>query len=268
MKIVNVFLLLSCIGFCACEKVINVDLNDANKQIVIESIIEAGTHNFEVKITRTTSYFNPQEPERVTNATVTLYDNNVSHNVPHLSEGVYLLSEFTAKAGHNYRLMVSYDGKVYQATAVMPTKIPIAQLKSEQGKVTLVFNDPVASTDYYRVRYRVMGIQDIGGAVNSDQYVSDLTQNGETIEFTVLGDDESGPFGEVDTSGFSGTDTVHVELSTINKAGYVYFDELDNTLSGGGFGESTPANPTNNWDEGALGHFSATNSDFGKTVRK
>lgn len=62
----------------SCQKVINVNLNDAKPQYVIEASMYEGTHDFKVKITQTTSYFEPQSVPLVNDAVVTLYDNNLN----------------------------------------------------------------------------------------------------------------------------------------------------------------------------------------------
>ena len=64
---------LSILFFSSCQKVINVDLNAADPQYVIEANLYEGSHDFKVRITKTTSYFSSGGTiPVVNNASVTL----------------------------------------------------------------------------------------------------------------------------------------------------------------------------------------------------
>ena len=52
----------------SCTKVIDINLNEADPKIVIEAELISGTHDFTVKITKTTDFFNPGQPVTVADA--------------------------------------------------------------------------------------------------------------------------------------------------------------------------------------------------------
>src|SRR5690554_6820716 len=60
------------IMMAACEKVIEVDLNDSEPEIVIEGNLSNDNGVLEVKISKTGSYFNTAPYEKVANAEVFL----------------------------------------------------------------------------------------------------------------------------------------------------------------------------------------------------
>ncbi len=56
---------------------------------------------------------------------------------------------------------------------------------------------------------------------------------------------------------FSLDDIVHVELHSISKETYDYYNTLSDIIGGNMEGSSAPANPTTNLNNGALGYFGA-----------
>ena len=64
-------------------------------------------------------------------------------------------------------------------------------------------------------------------------------------------------------------DTIKVELICIDQGTYNYLDQLSE-VSGGGpsFGSSAPANPQNNFSNGAMGYFTAQAIDTQVVVVK
>ena len=59
---------------------------------------------------------------------------------------------------------------------------------------------------------------------------------------------------------FKSGDTITVEMQTIDEPAYLYFNTLRRALArstGGPFGSTSPAIPTTNWTNNALGYFSA-----------
>lgn len=260
-KIAATFLVFTIVS---CEKVIDIDLNNSNPKHVIKAILMEGTHDFTVSITKTTSYFNPTEPEKVNNATVILYDeNNAAYNLTSKQNGLYDLSSFTAFSEKNYRLSVAIEGTTYEATANVPVMVPIDTVslgieedeeEEEEYLAAFVdFKDPADASNYYQLEHRI----------NSNEYeptrayvVDDFAENGSTMSQSVYVD-ERAQLG----------DTVHVELRSIDKGLFDFFSTLESTIEGGGDGpgSTAPANPTTNWNNGALGYFGGGNSDF-KTV--
>lgn len=250
---------LTLLSLMSCEKVIQVDLNNSNPQYVIEAILQAGANDFNVKITQTTSFFDPKTPQRIENAVVKLIVENQEHLLIYVGEGNYELANFTAYAEKNYRLSVTVDGKSFNASLQMPKMVPIEGLDFELAdgedgfgyNMKVHFQDPANEDNYYELN----SYQDRFGLEAKFGFItSDFGYDGRLITETLEGTYVSG-------------DTVLVELRSVNVGYYDFFETLDNALGdGSGPGGAAPANPTTNWSNGALGYFGCGNSDIQKIV--
>ena len=60
--------------FTGCEKIINVDLNEAAPRIVIEGLVTDGRGPYRITITKSGSYFNQPSVETVSGAKVVITD--------------------------------------------------------------------------------------------------------------------------------------------------------------------------------------------------
>ena len=95
-------------------------------------------------------------------------------------------------------------------------------------------------------RYRVVEINEEEPERSSNLYLlDDLATNGNTVTFPLFANPAA-----------AGAE-VTIELWHIDEVAYTYWDELSDLSGGGPFNSGTPANPTNNLDNGALGYFMA-----------
>ncbi len=254
-------LVLSGLMLVSCTKVIKVDLNTANPQYVMEAVLFAGTHDFTVSVTKTTSYFNPKAPERVENAVIHLTDGNqLKHSLQPVAPGVYQLKSFQAQVGKEYTLVVNAGGKTYEARAVVPEPVPVQRIEYKDEELNLYYQDPQGVKNYYR----------INGAYNTSQFADntaqisdDFGQDGKLIS-------ESPPIGgEEEDFEFQSGDSLFVEFRTIDAKSFQYLNTLENT---GGEGDgppgggTTPANPVSNWSNNGLGYFGAASREVVKTI--
>lgn len=252
----------------SCTKVIDVDLNTTNPQYVIQSVLFAGTNDFEVDIKQTTSYFNPETPPVVENATVTLYDyNNIAYPLVHSEKSVYKLSAFTAEVNKRYKLVVSVDGKLFEAETVIPGSVSILYSEIQDvvfeldptlttyTGVYFEYQDPANIANYYQIEQ----------SLNSDELVNTASE---------IRDDYSED-GQILSSfstpnlPFESGDTIWTELRSIDAISYQYFNEVRSAINAGGGGDieaPTTANPKTNWTIGALGYFGAGNSDLSMVI--
>ncbi len=249
--------------FTSCEKVIPIDLNDSEPQYVMEAVLLEGTHDFTVKITKTTSYFNPGTPERILNAVVTLYDgNNTINAVFHTSNGIYVLPNYTANEGETYRLKVEIGDKVYEASSTIPSAVAINSsalgIFEDDGEefvgMEYDLNDPAGVDNYYQVIHHINGQE----VIEQIPY----TYDDFTIDGTLIND-----YIFIDQNITTG-DTIDLELRSIDKNSFDFFTTLESAISGdeGGPGATAPANPTNNWSNLGLGYFGTGNSSFQRTI--
>lgn len=241
----------------SCEKVIDVDLNEANPAVVIEGNLNYEQGHLEVKITKTASYFGNDNMDKISNAKV-IFKHHTGEliEINETSPGVYEDNHILVRPGNLYGLAVEIDGKEYTAESFLRESVPIDSVAYGyyQGngffdsgyRVKLYFSDPPDTDNYYRIKvYREGTLQNgVGDLIVFD----DSAINGKMIEVTLRGQI------------FSEGDKAKVEMISLDKNAFEYFSglrELINTNPG----SPAPANPISNFSNGALGYFSAWSSD-------
>jgi hypothetical protein len=241
----------------SCEKVIDVDLNEANPALVIEGNLNYEQGRLEVKISKTASYFGNDNMDNISNATVTFkHHTGELIEINETSPGVYEDDHLLVRPGNLYGLTVVVDGKEYTAESFLREPVPIDSVAYGyyQGngffdsgyRVKLHFSDPPNTDNYYRIKVYREGILQNG--VDDLIVFDDFAIDGKMIEVTLRG--------QIFTKG----DKAKVELISLDKNAFEYFSglrELINTNPG----SPAPANPVSNFSNGALGYFSAWSSD-------
>lgn len=241
-------------SFSACEKVIEFDLSGSKETIVIEAIIANSKGPYTVLVSKTSPYFGTKTDNAVSGAKVSARVEGGKPNYFKETEpGVYKLNNTRASAGFWYIIDVESEGITYSARSYMNVTVPILDLSFsyfdgfgffEDGYLVNCFiNDPVNQENYYQLKYFVNGKP--ANNRNEIGLYSDKLFNGKQIG---LGQ-RSAVFNE--------NDTLTIELQSIDKAAYDYFSTLE-SISGNVIQQSaSPANPTSNFNNGALGYFSA-----------
>jgi len=249
------YFLFVIILFSSCEKVINIDLNSKDSQIVIEASISNQSEPCVVMLTQTINYNESNNFPAISDATVVLSDNvgNIDTLIE-TSAGIYETSAVQGTVGRTYTLKVNVSGKEYTAISAMNTSVEIDSLyistinlpNSYQKTLNLVYEDIEGIANYYRF------IEIINSEPQSTIFIEDdLKQDGQTIDMTLLAK------GQTQVKLKSG-DMVTVQLQTIDNKVYDYFRTLLQLSRGGMINQSTsPANPLSNFNNGALGYFNA-----------
>ncbi len=233
----------------ACTKTINVDLVDAQPQIVIEAnVANIANGMAQVKISKTVTVSSNNVFPVVRGASVVITDNNVPINLPEISPGTYE-APLVAINGHNYTLKVIAEGKTYEATATMPVRVNLDSLIVENlafgNKINKTirpqYTDPVGFGNYYHFREKVNGIR------TKSIFVFDDRLNDGGVSTRPLLDRAAD--GEEKKSG----DVIEVEMQCIDANMYRYFNEIRKLQQNNSL---TPTNPPNNLSNNALGYFS------------
>jgi Domain of unknown function (DUF4249) len=247
------------LAFTSCQKVIDVDLNTAAPQYVIEGLLNEGSDTFNVKISQTGSYFNAETPSNINAAQVTLtQDNGTPLALQSIGNGTYIAPNYVAQSDHNYTLKVVDNGKTFVAAAYMPRAVqpdsivvagpafippppPGSQTVSDGKKdylITTYFKDPSGVANYYRaiVFPIVKTRRNAGYDLTSDKNV-----DGANNSLTVYGR-------------YAPNTTGSVAFISLDKKTYNYYSQLQEIISNSQNSVS-PANPDNNWSNGALGYF-------------
>lgn len=249
-KYISIFLVI-CL-FASCEKEIDLDLDKAGSQIVIEGNISDQSGPYRVRITKTVGFSDPNSFPPVSGAIVTISDNEGTiDNLTETSSGIYETSIISGKSGNTYTLSVNVEGKEYSAVSTMPEKVSLDAIQfdefNEPGEtdtysIVPLFIDPEEFGNNYRFFFKANGIAD-----KSFQVTNDNIGNGGLNQQPFFSDDLK----------FYKGDNVEVTMLCIDLDTYNYYYTLSQIEESGPGGGATPSNPPNNIIGGALGIFSA-----------
>jgi hypothetical protein len=260
----------------SCEKEVILDLDQTEPKVVIEAQVTNQPGYQFVKVTRTTDFYSSGATPRITNAVVTVSDSEGSeytfvHN-PNShpdSAGIYLPSvPFTGVVGRVYTLLVVVDGEQFTATDVLS---PVTTMDSLSFQVNeLEAKDPLDPGQIYEVLMFAKEPQD-----QKNYYLFKFFRN-DTLNLyndtdIYYSDDEllaEEINGVPSPAYFKGGDTARVEMYSISRVGFVYYNDLWSLLNndaGGMFGP-IPAAPRTNISNGALGFFQVSAVDISEIV--
>ncbi|MCK4664036.1 MAG: DUF4249 domain-containing protein [Bacteroidales bacterium] len=264
MKNRNIIIAIALIIFASCEDVIEIDLSSIEPKLVIEATISDKQEPYTIKLTKSGDYFEPGIYPAVSNASVVISDNiGNTETLQEVENGIYQTVNMQGEIGITYTLNVLSEGIEYTAESLMPEKVNIDSLSYEFVEATPRFDegymvnchfaDPLETKNYYRFKTYLNG--ELLNS-SSDIYIRDDKMfNGNEVKIPLL------------TEIYSFNDTITIELLSLNKETYDYFNTLINIIGGnseggpmGGGGPmagSTPANPETNLSNGAMGYFGA-----------
>ncbi|CAN5150496.1 hypothetical protein BH09BAC5_BH09BAC5_10890 [soil metagenome] len=236
----------------SCTKVIDIDLNSKDPQIVIEGNITDLSGPYTVKISQTVNFSAANSFPAVTGAVVTISDNVTnSETLTEVSPGIYQTTSLQGVPGRTYSLNVVANGKTFTAQSTMPTLVTLDSLLLEPNLsfgspyyIIPLFLDPPGQGNYYRCIETVNGERISGSFLYDDQLTDGLVNGQPLLDFSTQ---------------LSAGDSVSVELQCIDKDVNLYFFSLAQTASGQ---SGAPANPESNISNHAIGYFSAHTSSM------
>ncbi len=271
----KMFCLSLCIIVCftACERVVDIDLNEASPAMVVEGRVIKDSLAL-VELHKTGSYFRPDTQQCVCNAIVVIEeDGSGPDTLEQIAPGKYRSAAMRGREGSDYHLKVFYDDQVFESYSHLSSEPRIYSLTPRAfssfgdfgdssdfnpgggGETFLdslpfflftnIYEDP-DTTNYYLFRYCVNGEMQTGRY----NVTADDNAENDTLKYS------PGP-----TALFFPGDTVSVRAYAIDEGLYGYFDMLNDALSSNSFFASTPYNPVSNISGGALGYFAAMSFD-------
>ncbi|WMJ74565.1 DUF4249 domain-containing protein [Cytophagaceae bacterium ABcell3] len=256
MKKHLLFYILTFLAFFSCEKVVDMDLNEESPRVVIEGQVTNKPGPYTIRITQSGSYMGGDKFEKIVGANVKVYDNaGQSESLVEEEPGLYKTTNLEGVEGRVYHLEVEYDSEKYTASSSMPVKVPIDSLTLHHREeqlfnwpeyyINMHFTDPGHTRNYYYLKVYNNNMQ----GEPSPHFVvfDDLLFNGRSIS------------DDIGFSDFEKGDTVHVELLSIDREAYEYYNNLNAILNnaGGNPFQGAPQNPTTNISGNALGFFGA-----------
>ncbi len=252
----------------SCQKVINLDLNSAAPQLVVEANISDMPGPYYVKLSKTVNFNNINSIPAVSGATVEITDSSGNGEIlTELTDGIYKTENLQGIPGQLYKLTINAEGQLYESTARMPYPVDSFSVQvlreaadgssfggsgadQQPGyRVNFEIKDPAEYTNYYRFIVYYKNLQMSSRRVIDDQY-----HNGKII---------SDEFGLYDTINFEPGAALVIELQNIDAGAYNFFRTLRDGISGMSFLSASPSNPISNISNNALGYFSAYSVNLG-----
>ncbi|MDA3616397.1 DUF4249 domain-containing protein [Polluticaenibacter yanchengensis] len=239
----------------ACQKVIDIDLKDTPKKMVIEAVVTDIAGQAKVLITQTKNYNESNTPDYLPGGKVSISDNEGNTVVfSETATGRFEAPALVGQASKTYTLKVEINNQTYTSSVKMPEKVVLDDayiteefLFGENRKMTTVdYQDPPGVGNFYRCVQFINGKKDNTIYINSDDYTDGRYMKDKLF---YIADEDKGQ--EVIKSG----DEIKVEFMSLEKSVYKYWFSLDMGATGENQA-ATPANPVSNITNGALGYFS------------
>lgn len=249
----------------SCEEGIQLDLDQTQPKVVIEALVTNKPGYQRVKVTRSVDFYGTGQTPRITNAVITVKDDlgNVFpfvHNPNNHadSSGIYIpQTAFVGEIGRSYTLAVNVDNELFEAQDKLVSVIPMDSLKYQINEDEE--EDPEKEGKIYELLMFAREPQDEKNFYLFHFYRNDsLTFDSETdIYYT---DDEflaEKIDGVASPIYYGKGDIGRVEIFSLSREGYVYYNDLSSILNndGGGMFGPIPSSPRTNLSNGALGFF-------------
>ncbi len=239
----------------SCEKVIDLELNDAEKKIVVEAVLKDNPGDNKILLSYTSAVYTDQNFNKISGAAVSVTDkdgNVFTFPEDPVIPGYYHNPTFTVMPNNDYTLNVNVNGEIITSTCHSYAKPAIDSIIWYPSPFTLPSEDTVYMVEYFSV--------DNVNEVNHYRLRIWINSEEQT-DFYYIGNDDlingqayNAPFFGADAHK---NDTVKIELIALDKPNYTYLY----TLSSNASNSTAPANPTSNLTGNAIGYFGAFSTD-------
>lgn len=257
-------LLLAALTLTSCEKVIELDLKNAETQVVIEGTVSDQLAPWTVRVSQSSGFYESGVGAVIPNATVTIATSGSStpQSLTYVGNGLYQSTPLKGEPGRTYTLTVTANGRTYTAASTLPAVVPIRAVTIEDqpvgGPVSFAtFADPAGVKNYYRWVLFVNEQRRRDVFVFDDRFYSGVATARQALRIA------GAPGTTAQADELKTGDTITVEMQSLDQGAYTYLAGLQQILIGDA---ATPANPTTNLSGGALGYFSAHSSTRQTTI--
>ncbi|MBI1836793.1 MAG: DUF4249 domain-containing protein [Flavobacteriia bacterium] len=239
----------------SCQKVIVLDLKDAEAKYVIEGEINKDETVHYIYISKSVKFSEDNTFPSVSGATVVITDNlGNTETLTEINPGKYATSNLIGVEGRTYTINVSIDGKTFSATSTMPTQVNLDLIYfidddfgGKGGKIAIpIRQDPANIQNNYRFD---MWVKRVNANKGWERDSAIIIQDDQFADGVVTQQPVFGTIGA-----FMPGDSCLTTMMCIDKNVYKYFYSLSLNSPGGA---ATPSNPVSNFTGGCLGYFSA-----------
>ena len=232
------------------QDVIDVDLSEVDKQIVIEGVITDEPATCKVVVSETSAIYHTGNGQRISGATVSISDDQ--GNLDSLYEtapGIYRNNSLIGLPGRTYTMEVQIDRNIYTAVSKMPVPLELDSIVYNPMYhpvfVVLYFTDHAGIPDFCRLKI----YKNHEYLENEKILYQDSQTDGEIISVDNI--DEL----------FYENELLQVDLITTDKNIYDFYSVVynfeDPDSPEGSVIDLASANPKSNISNNALGYFSA-----------
>ncbi len=271
-NIKSIFACMAIASFTACTDVVDVDVDYAGPNLVIEASLdwlnETDGNEQTILLSESTPYFSENQTSPVSGATVTVVNDATGETYifEDQNDGSYTTSTFEPVESQSFTLTVTYNGETYQATDtyILPTTIDSVEQTLEGAfddeliDLNTYFQDDPDVDNYYFNRYYRQG--DLFPYL--DTFSDEFTNGNVMHDFFEIEDDE-----DTNIEPLQPGDVVDIYLYSVTEEFYNYMSLLlDQSANGGNPFATTPAalqgNCKNiNGGDDAYGYFRTTRYD-------
>jgi hypothetical protein len=251
---INTLLAFAIAIFSSCEEIIDLELKDAKPVVVIEANVSDQFRSQIVKVSQSKPFTQDNTVVPITSATITIKeDGGLSYLLLQTNtQGVYQSLAFAGKPGKKYTIDVTTNGTTYTANSIMPIKVTLDSLSITQltffGNtrkfIQVNYIDPANIRNFYNTLLTVNSELKNGNYVEEDRF-----NDGNVVKNTIFNNNLE----------LKSNDVIKVEFQCVDQNIYKYFYAISQ-ISGNGGPPTAPANPASNFNNGALGYFSAHTS--------
>jgi len=257
MKKIFVYFSFLNLLFTSCKKIISIDTDNAPAQIVIEGKITDKLAVQQIRITKTIGYDADLNFPAVSGATVKVGDSRGNNYIfTETAPGIYT-NRMRGVSGVTYSLVVNADGQNYTASSKMPNNVKLDSIGvvlnsffgNDRKTAVAYLVDPASETNFYHFNLYV------NDYLSQRFYVAnDRLTNGNPLSIQLFFKSNNN---NNDSDELNSNDKVRVELECIDSNVFDYWYALSEQSGRGPNQGTTPANPTSNISNNALGYFSA-----------
>ncbi|GAB4428335.1 MAG: hypothetical protein OHK0039_46810 [Bacteroidia bacterium] len=251
--------LLALVALVACEEVIDIELDNAAPQLVIDATLSNTQQYNRVLLSQSGGFDTLGRYPAIAGAVVSLdAASGQRYDGQEIAAGTYVFDSLQARVGETYTLRVAHGGETYEAISYLPAPLVLDSLSfvyfEERpgiagGYLMRVHHPLPLSTSSY-CRFWVT----VNGRRLPDYYLYDGNQPGGTAGMFAF---RMGPAITL----FQPGDSIVVLAAAIDAGAYTYFSQLAD-LNSSSVGPlvntaTAPTNPTSNISGGVLGYFAA-----------
>lgn len=232
----------------SCEKVIPIELNEADQKVVVDAIVSNDSLQNYVILSKSGGFYQSNDFEAISGAAVTITSaSGTAYTLSESDPGYYSNPNLVGQLKTVYNLEVITSDQTITANTYIPDTTQVDSLSyfwNEGGFgdpgwfVLMNWKDEVSEENYYRFKPIINGYKE-----NSISLLDDILINGVQTQYPLFDAD------------VKDNDTLTVEFIQIDRGTYDYLRILGEIASGENETSAAPGNPVSNLSGDALGFF-------------